>query len=149
MDIPILGSLLRWFQSIFFAKHLQIAILGLQSAGKTSLVNVLCNGQFAEEMVPTIGFNMKKMTKGNVQIKMWDIGGQPRFRSMWERYARGVSAIVFVVDSAIPRPTVTPATANEVKGDGASDRSSSVKESSSTDTQSDSQHQQQDRKSVV
>lgn len=26
--------------------------------------------------------------------QLWDIGGQPRFRSMWERYCRGVSAIV-------------------------------------------------------
>lgn len=33
-------------------------------------------------------------------IKLWDIGGQPRFRSMWERYCRGVNAIVFIVDSA-------------------------------------------------
>lgn len=31
---------------------------------------------------------------------MWDIGGQPRFRSMWERYCRGVNAIVFMVDAA-------------------------------------------------
>lgn len=35
--------------------------------------------------------------------------GQPRFRSMWERYCRGVSAIVFVVDSAIPRPPTSSA----------------------------------------
>ena len=33
-------------------------------------------------------------------MKLWDIGGQPRFRSMWERYCRGVNAIVFVVDAA-------------------------------------------------
>jgi ADP-ribosylation factor-like protein 8 len=30
----------------------------------------------------------------------WDIGGQPRFRQMWERYCRGSTAIVFVVDAA-------------------------------------------------
>lgn len=47
-------------------------------------------------MIPTVGFNMKKVTKGNVTIKLWDIGGQPRFRSMWERYCRGVNAIVYV-----------------------------------------------------
>ena len=35
-------------------------------------------------------------------IKFWDLGGQPRFRGMWERYCRGVSAIVYVVDSADP-----------------------------------------------
>lgn len=39
---------------------------------------------------------MRKITKGNVTIKVWDIGGQPRFRSMWERYCRGVNAIVYV-----------------------------------------------------
>jgi len=38
---------------------------------------------------------MKKVTKGNVTIKLWDLGGQPRFRSMWERYCRAVSAIVY------------------------------------------------------
>lgn len=39
---------------------------------------------------------MRKVTKGNVTMKLWDIGGQPRFRSMWERYCRGVNAIVLV-----------------------------------------------------
>lgn len=43
-----------------------------------------------------VGFNMRKVTKGNVTIKLWDLGGQPRFRSMWERYCRAVSAIVYV-----------------------------------------------------
>jgi hypothetical protein len=27
-------------------------------------------------MLPTVGFNMRKVTKGNVTIKLWDIGGQ-------------------------------------------------------------------------
>ncbi|XP_028906267.1 ADP-ribosylation factor-like protein 8B isoform X2 [Ornithorhynchus anatinus] len=31
---------------------------------------------------------------------IWDIGGQPRFRSMWERYCRGVNAIVYMIDAA-------------------------------------------------
>jgi ADP-ribosylation factor-like protein 8 len=62
MDIPILGPILRWLQALFFSKHLQIAILGLQSAGKTSLVNVISSGQFSEEMVPTVGFNVSRPT---------------------------------------------------------------------------------------
>lgn len=48
-----------------------------------------------------VGFNMKKVTKGNVTIKLWDLGGQPRFRSMWERYCRAVSAIVYVTYTSI------------------------------------------------
>ncbi|KAJ8301670.1 hypothetical protein KUTeg_020657 [Tegillarca granosa] len=55
---------------------------------KTTFVNVIASGQFSEDMIPTVGFNMRKITKGNVTIKLWDIGGQPRFRSMWERYCR-------------------------------------------------------------
>lgn len=40
------------------------------------------------------------MTKGSVVMKLWDLGGQARFRSMWERYCRGVNVILFVLDSA-------------------------------------------------
>ena len=57
-------------------------------------------GQFSEDMIPTVGFNMKRVKKGNVTIKIWDIGGQARFRSMWERYCRGVNAVVYMVDAA-------------------------------------------------
>lgn len=100
---------------------MELSLIGLQNAGKTSLVNVIAvsfilschysfpgvvliyhrrpilqTGGFSEDMIPTVGFNMRKVTKGNVTIKLWDLGGQPRFRSMWERYCRAVSAIVYV-----------------------------------------------------
>ena len=59
-----------------------------------NMFDIFQSGQFSEDMIPTVGFNMRKITKGHVTIKVWDIGGQPRFRSMWERYCRGVNAIV-------------------------------------------------------
>jgi ADP-ribosylation factor-like protein 8 len=109
-----------WFYSLFFKQEMELSLIGLQNAGKTSLVNVIAvslmlschsrtgvvliyhersilqTGGFSEDMIPTVGFNMRKVTKGNVTIKLWDLGGQPRFRSMWERYCRAVSAIVYV-----------------------------------------------------
>ncbi|OAW00232.1 arf/Sar family, other [Puccinia triticina 1-1 BBBD Race 1] len=99
----IVKAVLAWIKSLFFSTELEITIIGLQNSGKTSLVNVIMSGQFSDAMVPTVGFNMRKYTKGSVTIKLWDIGGQPRFRSMWERYCRGVTAIVFVVDSSDPK----------------------------------------------
>jgi ADP-ribosylation factor-like protein 8 len=93
-------SFLDWLRSLFFTKEIEISLIGLQNAGKSSLVNALTTGAFQEDVMPTVGFNMRKVTKGGVTIKMWDLGGQARFRSMWERYARGVQAIVFVVDAA-------------------------------------------------
>jgi len=81
---------------------MELTLVGLQSAGKTTFVNVISSGKYSEDMIPTVGFNMRKVTRGNVTIKVWDIGGQPRFRSMWERYCRGVHAIVYMVDAADP-----------------------------------------------
>lgn len=91
---------LDWLRGLFFREEMEITLVGLQNSGKTTLVNVLASGEFIEDMIPTVGFNMRKITKGRVTLKIWDIGGQPRFRSMWERYCRGVNAIVFVVDAA-------------------------------------------------
>ncbi|KAF7118384.1 hypothetical protein CNMCM5793_007898 [Aspergillus hiratsukae] len=79
-------------------------MIGLQNAGKSSLLRVLANSLVAKPLlhssIPTIGFNTKRVQKGHVTLKCWDLGGQPRFRPMWERYCRGVNAIVYIVDAA-------------------------------------------------
>lgn len=91
---------MEWLQSLFFSQEMELTVLGLQNAGKTTLVNLLSTGQFTEDRIPTVGFNMRRVRKGGVTLKLWDLGGQARFRTMWERYCRGVSAIVFVIDAA-------------------------------------------------
>ena len=68
----------------------------------TSLALLTLPSPQHKDMIPTVGFNMRKVTRGGVTFKVWDLGGQPRFRAMWERYCRGVGAAVFVVDAADP-----------------------------------------------
>ncbi|KAH9364581.1 hypothetical protein HPB48_000248 [Haemaphysalis longicornis] len=107
--MSLINRILDWFKSLFWKEEMELTLVGLQYSGKTTFVNVIAvsvsrlraamSGQFCEDMIPTVGFNMRKVTKGNVTIKIWDIGGQPRFRSMWERYCRGVNAIVYMVDA--------------------------------------------------
>ncbi|KAF4583245.1 arf/Sar family, other [Ophiocordyceps camponoti-floridani] len=89
-----------WLLRTFWAMEMDVTLVGLQNAGKTSLLRVLAGGEFTLDSIPTVGFNMKRVQRGHVSLKCWDIGGQPRFRSMWERYCRGVNAIVFIVDIA-------------------------------------------------
>ncbi|KAF4577115.1 hypothetical protein EYR40_009524 [Pleurotus pulmonarius] len=89
-----------WFSGLFFSKAAEIAVVGLQASGKTSFLNVITSGQWSEDVVPTVAFNFRKVRKGNVTMKIWDVAGQPKFRTMWERYCNGVDAILFVVDSA-------------------------------------------------
>ncbi|KAG2393853.1 hypothetical protein C9374_003617 [Naegleria lovaniensis] len=104
--LSALKSILDWFKSLFWKQELELTLVGLQNAGKTTLVNTISFGQMNEDTIPTIGFNMRKVSKGGVEIKLWDIGGQSKFRNMWERYCRGVGAIVYVVDSASDEQTL-------------------------------------------
>eukprot|EP00173_Palmaria_palmata_P004471 Plantae.Rhodophyta-Palmaria_palmata.ctg618.p1 GENE.Plantae.Rhodophyta-Palmaria_palmata.ctg618~~Plantae.Rhodophyta-Palmaria_palmata.ctg618.p1 ORF type:complete len:203 (+),score=40.55 Plantae.Rhodophyta-Palmaria_palmata.ctg618:47-610(+) len=100
MFAQLWSGILEWLQALFFSREMELTILGLQNAGKTTLVNLISTGDFSDDRIPTVGFNMRRVQKGGVTLKIWDLGGQARFRTMWERYCRGVSAVVFVVDAA-------------------------------------------------
>ena len=88
-----------WLRSLFFKKELQITILGLQNAGKSTFVNVLATGQFEDDQIPTIGFNFRELTKGKVNFKMWDLGGHPRIRDSLEKCCPSTSCLILVIDS--------------------------------------------------
>lgn len=37
------------------------------------LVNVIGSGQWSEDVVPTVAFNLRQVRKGNVTMKIWDV----------------------------------------------------------------------------
>lgn len=43
-----LGSLWEWLQSLFWQQEMELTLVGLQNAGKTTLVNVLTYGKTDE-----------------------------------------------------------------------------------------------------
>eukprot|EP00347_Sterkiella_histriomuscorum_P021404 403334089 len=94
-----LQKLMDWVRSKFWNKELELAVVGLQNAGKTTLLGSLATGEYDEDTIPTIGFNLKEIKKGKISMKMWDLGGQPKFRESWEKYCRNTDCIIFVVDS--------------------------------------------------
>uniref|UniRef100_UPI00358E8902 ADP-ribosylation factor-like protein 8B-A n=1 Tax=Myxine glutinosa TaxID=7769 RepID=UPI00358E8902 len=98
--LGVIRRLLDWLISLFWKKEMELALVGLQNSGKSTFMNVISSGEYTEDTIPTVGFNMWKVCKGNVTMKVWDIGGQPRFRGGWERYCRNVDAIVYMVDAA-------------------------------------------------
>lgn len=49
---------------------------------------------------PTIGFNVESVVHNNVNLTVWDIGGQNKIRKLWRYYYTGVSTVIFVVDSS-------------------------------------------------
>lgn len=81
-----------------FRRDSGILILGLDNAGKTALLYSLHLGEVLKYTVPTIGFNVEQVKIGNIEIHMWDIGGQTRFRALWPHYFAQADGIAFVVD---------------------------------------------------
>ena len=94
-----LSKILEWIKGLFWNRQLELSVVGLQNAGKTTLINVLSSGSFNENTIPTIGFNLRDLKKGNVNMRIWDLGGQSKFRDSWEKYCRTSDIIIFVVDS--------------------------------------------------
>ena len=88
-----------WVMSFFWKKDLDISVVGLQNAGKTTLMNAI-SGDYDMDTMPTVGFNLRHMQKGKVNLNIWDLGGQKQFRESWEKYCRTSDVIIFVVDSA-------------------------------------------------
>jgi len=75
-----MGAFLTKLLDTFYAKKLEVVLVGLENSGKTTLLNVLAAGR-PVETCPTIGLNVKLVRKGGVQMKCWDIGtilGVPR-----------------------------------------------------------------------
>jgi ADP-ribosylation factor-like protein 8 len=59
--------------SSVWKKEIEISIVGLQNAGKSTLVNSIATGKLDKETVPTIGMNYRNVKKGNVNLKLWDL----------------------------------------------------------------------------
>lgn len=60
----LFNKMMEWLRNLFFNKELELSIVGLQNAGKSTLVNSLATGVFEEDTIPTIGFNHKEVKKG-------------------------------------------------------------------------------------
>lgn len=81
---------------------MELTLVGLDGSGKTSFAKLIAGVPF-DEAAPsphTAGFKLNKIQLGKSSIKIWDVGGLPKYRPMWIRYCRNVKNIIFMVDSA-------------------------------------------------
>ena len=80
-------------------KELRILMVGLDNAGKTTIVKRL-NGEDVSSVSPTLGFNIKTLMYSGYAVNIWDVGGQKTLRSYWRNYYETTDGLVWVVDSA-------------------------------------------------
>ena len=83
----------------FFQKNANIVFLGLDNAGKTTLLYMLQNDRFTQTD-STIHPHQAEVVIGNIRFNSYDLGGHMQARKTWENYYASVDGIIFMVDAA-------------------------------------------------
>nr|ABD65454.1 Arf5 [Suberites domuncula] len=86
------------FNSLFGNKNMRILMVGLDAAGKTTILYKLKLGEIVTT-IPTIGFNVETVEYKNISFTVWDVGGQDKIRPLWRHYFVNTQGLIFVVDS--------------------------------------------------
>ncbi|KAG8930311.1 hypothetical protein FRC02_004353 [Tulasnella sp. 418] len=83
---------------LFGKEELKLLILGLDNAGKTTILYKVTMGE-AVETAPTVGSNHEVFEYKNLRFALWDIGGQTAIRASWPQYFASARAVILVIDS--------------------------------------------------
>ncbi|EEH06913.1 ADP-ribosylation factor [Histoplasma capsulatum var. duboisii H88] len=92
------GQVSKIMGKIFGSKEMRLLMLGLDAAGKTTILYKLKLNQDVTT-IPTVGFNVESVTYKNVKFNVWDVGGQDKIRPLWRHYFSGTQGLIFVIDS--------------------------------------------------
>ena len=77
-----MGSFQSVFKRLFSKKEMRILMVGLDAAGKTTILYKLKLGEIVTT-IPTIGFNVETVEYKNINFTVWDVGGQDKIRPLW------------------------------------------------------------------
>ncbi|CAJ2650840.1 ADP-ribosylation factor-like [Trifolium pratense] len=90
----------KLFDTLFGNTKIQVVMVGLDNAGKTTVLYKLQIGKVVST-IPTVGFNVEKVQYKNVDFTVWDAGGQGlyKLRPLWKHYFNNIDGLIYVVDS--------------------------------------------------
>ena len=113
MGIP--QSISNFFSKIFGKKPTKFFMVGLDSAGKTTILYQLKLGEMVQS-IPTVGFNIETVKYQNLTFTLWDMGGAIKIRELWHHYYADSKGAIFVFDSQDLYDNRIELTAKELHG---------------------------------
>ena len=93
-----MGNIFAKLFAGFGKKDMRILMVGLDAAGKTTILYKLKLGEIVTT-IPTIGFNVETVEYKKINFTVWDVGGQDKIRPLWRHYFQNTQGLIFVVDS--------------------------------------------------
>jgi len=96
-----MGGIVTALKSLFSKQQMRILMVGLDGAGKTTILYTLKLGEVVKT-IPTVGFNVETVEYKNISFTVWDVGGQQQLRALWRHYYKDSHGVIFVVDSNDP-----------------------------------------------
>lgn len=98
--LSAMSEALKGLLNSFSDRHAKILMLGLDAAGKTTVLYKLKLNETVST-IPTIGFNVETVQPvKHVSFTVWDVGGQDKIRPLWRHYFIGCEGLIYVVDSS-------------------------------------------------
>ncbi|KAG8477590.1 hypothetical protein CXB51_030463 [Gossypium anomalum] len=86
-------SFTKLFSRLFAKKEMRILMVGLDAAGKTTILYKLKLGEIVTT-IPTIGFNVETVEYKNISFTVWDVGGQDKIRPLWRHYFQNTQGLI-------------------------------------------------------
>lgn len=93
------GILSATYDRLFGPYRYKITLVGLDNAGKTTILYRLTLGETVET-VPTVGTQVETVNYKNIAYTIWDLAGQECYRSLWASMFEGSHVVILAIDSS-------------------------------------------------